>query len=341
MRIAVCQCADTGPLESLVVLLGAAGYQCHTLSDTLIGQLKRLGCDTVADISTTMRREGVERPMSLPVADASILQQADLYVDVKAQRNGPKVWEAWPRLRARTLWYRINGGEPTIVPGAGDEINPICPILTPNLWYGTRGPWSERAYACCPPFYRFDEYYPRHGRSIAYTAPLCLVHNLTGWGFGGWADGMRALGMQMHGNGSPDGLLPHATLRKRLASALAMVHLKTNDAPGYALYEALAAACPVLVSQRLILKCLMHDLFVDGETCLVYDRVEPARVHHGHTPEEIVTGTAEVAVHLERLRDPAENARIGLAGRERLRELMWSEERDGDSVRQWFGRMFP
>lgn len=341
MKVAVCQCSDPGPIESLAVMLRAAGYEPHLPDRRLIQFLRALGLDNVQTVETAMSREGVERPLDLPAASVETVEKCDLFVDIKAQRNAVRLWRRWPRLKNRLLWYRINGGEPAHVVNSkgdhGDEIHPPCPVLTANLWYATPGPWSGKAYACWPPFYRQGYYYPVHGRpdrADAYEAPLCLVHNLAGWGHGLFADPMRALGVKMYGNGSPDGLLQHSELPAKLSRALAYVHLKSNDAPGYALYEALSAACPVLVSKRLLDKCLMRDLFEPGVTCLQFDDAYlPEQLHHGHTEEDVRLASAQIAAHLQRLRDPAENRRIGLAGRERLLRVTWNDARDGDSLR--------
>lgn len=264
----------------------------------------------------------------------------------------------------------------------GDEVNIPCPVLTPNLWYGPScaricaecewihppglmlftgacpkcgcrsrkvQPWHGRAYACYPPFVRFAEYdHPRergHGNRhyrggyLDFEPPICLIHGINGWGYRDLIDPMRALGVRMHGVGAPDGLLQHREVAVQLSKALCMVHLKSSDAPGYALYEALAAACPVVCTRRLIWRCRMQDLLIPGETCLVFDR----ETHDGLTADDVRECTREVLEHLERLRDSEENRRIGLAGRERLKQVMWSSEKaeDVESLREFMGRHFP
>jgi|GEM_PF-3706442 len=337
MKKAICQVADTGPLESLAVMLGSAGYQCLLPDDDLKGIIRGLGCDTVVDVEGLVANWGYEHPFPLSLAAAQDMETADLYVDIKAHRNGPKVWGRWPRLKDKTLWYRINGTKPEITPRGGDEINLVCPILTPNIWHAEKGPWSERAYACWPPFYRFDEYYPRFGRVDGeYDSPLCLVHNLQGWGYGALAESMRRLGVKLYGAGSPDGLVQHADIPKMLSRVVAMVHLKSSDAPGYALYEALAAACPLIVTRRLIWRNRMQDLFEPGKTCLVFDR----ETHEGLSPQDVAKCTREVREGLQQLQDPAENQRIGMAGRERLQEIMWNKRRNGSSLKSFMERMY-
>jgi hypothetical protein len=323
-------------------MLTAAGYQCYSIGESLGQYLRSIGCGTVVSIKVARRREGGDAPMSLPVANAKEeLDAADLYVDVKAQRNAEKVWEKHPNLKGKVLWYRINAGEPehAVREGVdlGDEINPPCPILTPNLWYRRQGPWSNKAYVCWLPFYRFNEYAPR---GQTYSNPICLNQNIVGYNMGDWVEGAARLGIQIFGYKSPGGLISHSLVPQLLASTLAMVHLKQADAPGYALYEALAAACPILISQRFLYRTLSQEMFEEGVTCLVFDRVDESLVHTQYTKGQIADGLNEIASHLQRLKNPDTNRRFGEAGRNRLKHLMWNEERDGDSFRTWMGRMF-
>lgn len=385
MKKAICQVADTGPLESLVMMLRTAGYEVWLPDAKLKRALTDLGCDTVADVAALVSGMGYDQPMALRTATLRDMDDCDLYVDVKAHRNGPKIWEKWPRLKDRTLFYRINGGAPEHVirrwtdkdgvehvEDCGDEVNLPCPILTPNLWYhcehcndqgeivviyphtpypqsqatGTREVCpecvgrSKSAYAVWPPFMRFAEYhevYGRHTFSRNPTLPVCLIHRIEGWGYKAILDNMRKLGVRCYGAGSPDGLVQHRDVPKLLSECLAMVHLKSNDCPGYALYEALAAGCPIVLTRRLIWRMRMQDLFVPGETCLVFDR----ETHDGLSEEDIVNCTREVHEALNQLQDPAENRRIGMAGHDRLKELMWDAKRDGQSLNEFMQRNYP
>lgn len=381
---AILQVADTGPLESLVVMLRSVGVECLYPSYQLRQELRRIGMTLVLEVEGLMKGWGYDRPFDIPPAELGDMDRDDVvYVDVKAHRDYAKVVRRWPNLADRVLWYRIQGGQPEHVvkpsgEDCGDEVNPPCPVLTPNLWYRCRSqceycggfhlefdedsqccgkrsnlvgvPWE--AYSCWPPFHRFDEYvYPRpftppEERSkkvyqpscMKYEAPLCLIHNLAGWGYGALVENVRKLGVLCYGAGSPDGLIQHREIKVRLTNAVAMVHLKSSDAPGYALYEALAASCPVVCSRRLIWRNRMQDLFIPGETCLVFDR----ETHDGLSEKDVDDCTKEIAGHLKSLADPAYNRRIGEAGRERLRELMWSESKPADvaSLRSFIERHF-
>lgn len=348
MKTAIIQCADTGPLESIVVMLRHAGYECSTPSKVLKHHLRDdLKLDTVLDIEGLVNGWGYDYPMPLPEAGLGDLASCDLYVDVKGHRNGPRLWERYPRLKDRTLWYRINGGAPehvirrdasgNVTEDCGDEVNPPCPVLTPNQWYAE----VDRSYCCWPPFVRFAAY--NRGRYTLtrgewdYGPPLCLIHNLQGWGYGALVEPLRAEGVRMYGAGSPDGLIRHPEVRGLLRDTLAYVHLKSSDAPGYALYEALASGCPVVCTRRLIWRCRMQDLLIPGETCLVFDR----ETHDPLGADDVLACTAEVRMHLENLRDYDYNRQIGEAGQARLADVQWREGRDGSDFRAWMGRMFP
>lgn len=357
-KVAVCQVADTGPLESLVVMLRSAGYECVLPTTRLKERLRSFGCDTVLNIDDLVRGMGYEHPVfKMREVDEEVLKEyGTIYVDVKAHRNLPRIVKHWPWMNDRTLWYRINGGKPEHVVNArgdhGDEVNPPCPIVTPNQWYDKlftwkdkekvdkeHHPWGEwarhNAYTCWPPFVRMkDHAIPRPSK---FQSPMCLIHNLEGWGYGKLVEPFREMGVRCFGAGSPDGLVEHREIPVRLSNTLCMVHLKSSDAPGYALYEALASACPVVCTRRLIWRNRMEDLLIPGETCLVFDR----ETHDALSDEDVVNCCAEVRQHLVTLQDPRFNRRIGEAGRKRLAEVQWSEERDGAGFKAWMERMFP
>lgn len=331
---AILQVSDTGPLESLIVMIRSLGIECLLPSSYLQKKLREYGLDTVLEVADLVRNWGYERPrFSLRQATEKDLCRDDiLYVDVKAHRNGPKLWRHHPQLEKRTLWYRINGGYPEHVINSrgdhGNEVDPPCPVLTPNQWYSTIGPWHSKSYAFWPYFNGFERYYqtnkrvdeyPDFGRTHKYDDPICLIHNFSGWGYGALADNMRDLGVRIYGLGSPNGLLDHSKIPALMARTKAMVHLKSNDAPGYALYEALAARCPVICSRRLIWRCKMQDLLIPDKTCLVFDR----ETHEGLSIEDVRKCTIEINDHLIDLERVEYNREIGKAGADRLLSIMW------------------
>ena len=327
-RLAILQVADTSPLESLVVMLRAAGYSCALPDKSLRAELIDAGCDTVYAHESLVNGRGYEREkFNLPEVGPKAVDRAALYVDVKAHRNGPKVVARWPRLAGRVLWYRINGGEPMIGP-KGNELAPGCPILTPNAWYKGR----DDAYWFWPMFARWEQHLaPRRPGNDA----VCLVHNLKGWGYADIGEYLRASGasIKMHGtHGSPDGMIPHAKIPAVLASAKVMVHLKSNDCPGYALVEAVASRCPVILSRKLIWRMRQEDLWVEGETCLCYDRP----THEPRTPEETERYGREILGHLDTLKErPEVGEAIAMRAFGRYARLSWKEGRDGPGFRAW------
>ncbi len=350
MKLAVANCSDTGPLESLHAMLAAAGYEVRPLGVDLANHLHNdVRLDNVGLIERTMRAEGTEQPFPMRRATPEAFGKCDLFVDVKGHRNFPKLVAMYPWFKDRVLWYRINGGRPE--DRNGPEVDPPCPVLTPNLWYrrDTSLPFVEHGhgrYACWPPFVPFDRHLPRNPRARGdWEPPVCLVHNLDGWGYGRWAKQCREqLGLRIHGSGSPDGKVPHETLPAGLSKSLAMVHLKASDAPGYALLESLASSCPLIVSERLVENSLMRELFEDEETCLFFDRLdEPDLCASDIDPDDprIVAAVRRIAAQLERLRDPELNGKIGQAGRWRLADLMWRADADGPGFRAWMERTFP
>lgn len=344
-KIAILQMADCGPAESTAVMLRAAGYDVYLPDDRLRGILREIGCDTVLSAKELVRSWGYEHPR-IPYIGPDGMAQCSLFCDVKAHRSYNRIVRYWPRLADRVLWTRINGGKPEhvirrndrgeVTEDCGDEVNPPCPVLTPNLWYEGK----KRAYACWPPFARLEEYNPanRPREPAQYTAPVCLIHNVRGWGYQAVVEPFRQLGVKFLGVGCPDGLAQHKTARGHLSQALAMVHCKSSDAPGYALYEALASGCPVVCTGRLIWRCRMQSLLIPGKTCLTFDRRE---THDGLTEEQVAEDTHLVKKILEALQIPALNSQIGESGRRQLEAVMWDENRDGPGFRNWMERMFP
>lgn len=361
MKTAILQMADAGPVESTAAMLYTVGYDVFLPNAKLRNLLTSIGCDTVLSPRDLTKDMGYD-PISFPEVGPESMDGCDLYCDIKAHRCYDKVVSRWPRLAGRILWSRINGGSPEHVINArgdhGDEVNPPCPVLTPNLWYRDKvidtttdankewktakpAPWADKAYAMWPPFVRFDEYTKRKRGLFggAMLDPVCLIHGIAGWGYGALIDNMRAMGVRCYGANSPDGLIQHRDIPLLLSTSRAMVHLKSSDAPGYSLYEALASACPIICTRRLIWRNRMQDMFEPGVTCLVFDR----ETHNGLTDADVSECTREVKEHLERLADPVENKRIGDAGRKRLRELMWSADNAADvaSLRAFMERNFP
>lgn len=352
-KYAICNVAHPGSMESLEIMLGAVGIEL-LVPDTKLRHhlITHLGCDTVVDLFSIADAWGWPIKRYQPASIEDMYSTAGvIYVDVKAHRNGPKVWKRYPDLEKRTLWYFINGGKPAdyTLQGKGDELNPPCPVLTPDLWYEryrdtclvqTPVPRETllKSYACWPPLANRSDYNAIIRADRDFTNSLCLVHNLSGWGYGDLIEPLRRdIGLRCFGGyGSPDGLVPHNQLYSTLSQALCMVHLKSVDAPGYSLYEALASGCPVVIPERFIHRCRAYDLLEPGGTCLTFDRYdEPEPIHVQESLDEIVDAVS-------RLRDPHTNWVIGEGGRNRIDKLMWSKDNPNDvgSLRAFMERHF-
>ncbi len=346
MSTVMIQCADCGPLESIVSMFHAIGWQCLIPDASLRARLISAGCDTVLDPEFLFREMGYDRPQG--VVASGDLDSVDLYADVKAHRNGPKVWEIAPRLKGRTMWYRINGGMPEITPQGGDELHFEMPIITPNVFYRddptsyadytgnlSGENWGGLAYVCWPPFARATEFLDVAAEDRSQP-PVCLIHNVNGWGYRDLVEPLRdAVGLKCFGShGSPDGLVAHRDVLDLLTKARCMVHLKSNDCPGYSLYEAIFAGCPLVVSRRLIKRMRMQELFVEDETCLCFDVEGDSR---GCGPLDVEKCTVEVRAAIDMLADDRIAETLADKALDRLTNLIWDEHRDADDFAAFVG----
>src|SRR5262245_3703084 len=351
MRIksAILQVTHPHSLESLVHMFQAVGIECLLPNDACRSELLRCGCDTVVDVDRFYQAWDIEPRYRLNTVPPGALRRRDtLYVDIKAHRNGPRLWRYYPNLEANTLWYRINGGRPCNVPGKGDEINPPCPVLTPDRWFSRLGqpevPQAtlNKSYSFWPPFVRWEDFQTARR---PHESPVCLVHNVSGWGYNELGDHLSApagpIRLRRYGGyGSPDGLLSYKEVPRTLSEALCLVHLQGQDCPGYALYEAIASACPVVVSRCFTGRwCMAGELFVEGETCLCFDR----DYADGERAVDFPACAREAEGAIERLQDRELNQQIGEAARVRLSNIMWGRYPDYDhaSLRSFLERMYP
>lgn len=336
MKKAFLNCPDTGPLDSLVEMLGVAGYACYSADRPLLDLFARIGCPLTIHNDDLVRGMGYAPPSRKippvgPEGWKHFDRTKDIFVDLKAHRWYHRLVAHWPHLSGRVLWYRINGGEPEhVIKGGidhGDEVNPPCPVLTPNQWYRNH----PKAYTCYPPFIQrgqFARVEQIRGRIVpgGYTPPVCLIHGAHGWGYGKLIDRLRTeIGLRVYGRGSPDGLLHHREIPAVLGSTIAMVHLKSSDAPGYALYEALSAACPVIIPRRIVWRCRMQDLF-PSPYGLYFDR----ETHDEMTDMEADRCVEEIKEHLNDLSAPPVNQHQGELGQLRLAHCLWSKDKADD-----------
>lgn len=339
MRTAVLQMADSQEIESTTIMLRSAGYRTMICGDALRSALVLAGCDTVI-AHASMRGNGYPELMwDIPEAGLDDMETCDLFCEIKC-RNIVPLWKAWPRLRGKTLWKRVNGARPEICPKGGDEVNLLCPIVTADLWYGLpEYNGNGLGYVMWPPFSRLHEYDPGLRAGLeSFEPPISLCHGIEGWGYKQILERARAMGILTYGIGNRLGLIANTDVPTRMSRALCLVHLKAVDCPGWVLYEALAAAMPIVLPRRCIERMRAHELFEVGVSCLAYDDWGN---EWGRGEVDGDTCVEEIAQALEVLKDPQVNRQIGLEGRERLLRLMWNEERDGDGFRAFMARHFP
>lgn len=371
-KLAIIQNGDCPQIESSTVMLRAAGYEVKYCGGALRQALISAGCDTV--LSTEhMEALGYDK-VDKSIGPASIrdMETCDLFCEIKV-RNIPKITEKWPRLKHRICYWRVNGAQPEICPKGGDEVNLPCPAITACLWYGTpryregKSPQGQSnlehlanreiayeellglhesvklcnpeamAYVFWPPYPRSGEYDAIDRRGLtSYADPYCLCHSVRAWGYGGIVSQCVDLGVKFYGNNSPHGQVSHRQVPGIVAKAKALVHLKSVDCPGWALYEAILGGCPVITGRLLNSRMLGYGLLEDEVTC--YEFGVPASLEYGRGPTNEEKCLEDIRNALEKLSDSATNRRIGEAGRKRLNELMWCEDRDGDSFRAFVKR---
>lgn len=186
-----------------------------------------------------------------------------------------------------------------------------------------RAPWLGKVYVFYPSFNRWESVLPRY-EGPDYGPPISMVHNCLSWGCQGFVEPARALGVKAYGGGnSPDGKIDHKDIWPILQRALCTVYLKGGGAVDYSILEPMAAGCPTTFHDSYVHNCRLYDLLEPGVTCLTWGSEK------------------EMAEVIERMCDPAENRRIGEAGRRRMMEVCWTPEKGQASFNEFMGRTFP
>ena len=223
----------------------------------------------------------------------------DLYVHVKPEQ-----------LKSPGLLFFINGGN-------RGENDFGVPTVTSNFYF-------EKAFRTYVPYFNRHGLKPR-GKRESFGRPMGLLHGGKGWGYMRYFPLLSPY-VDIWGASCPQGILPQMCVKEKLEKALCFVHLKSNDAPGYALYEAFASGAPIIVPRFFVENCKFQELFVDGETCLMFDN-DDAKANK-ETDEEKRKVVEQILGLIERLRDPEENYRIGMNGLFKWRELTrWTPEK--------------
>ncbi len=347
MKLAILQMSDTPQVESSTVMLRSAGYTVKVCGSHLRSELIRTGCDTVIGKESAISI-GCDLPdPTIEEATVRDLEKCDLFCEIKIN-NIHKMLHRWPRLERRICFWRVNGSRPEHVrrsdgrggiEDCGDETNPPCPAITANLWY--REPeynFNGNNYVFWPPYPREADYDPTKRTVIStYGSPFCLCHSIYGWGFRDVVDECRDLiGLDVYGRGSPSGLIPHSAIPGLVATRIAMVHLKGSDCPGWALYESLLGGCPVVIPRWCVSRSAMEELYTD-DTCILFGPEPDAT---GRGDPDFPRCMREIQEAMSRLKDRSLNQEMGMAGRARLKELMWNEERDGAKFKSYLERTF-
>lgn len=183
-------------------------------------------------------------------------------------------------------------------------------------------PWTDKVYVFWPSFNRQDRLGLRTQGN--YLPPVSFVHNCLSWGCQEWVEPARKLGVLAYGGGnSPDGMIPHEDVFAIFARALCVVYLKGGGAVDYSMLEPMFTGCPFTCHEAYLHNCRLYDLLEPGVTCLTWKDAD---------------GIKRV---IEQLSDPAENRRIGEAGRKRAAELCWGKDKDVTEFKAFMTRLFP
>lgn len=318
-RIAILNIPHENCEESMKEMLEAVGY-------TVYG----IGRDVAHLMNVFMRQPTASRIE--PKAGIGHLKKCDLFVIIK-HYSLESLHKRYPYLKSKTLWFDINGGVPgeyiAKTPFKTYPLNVPVPYVSANKKY-----LDESGYKVSGS--RYVRYIPLARRNLFLQAahqrkvtepPVCLVHNPYNWGYGMMVQPVhKRLGVKFYGSHrAPNGLIKETQVAQKLVNALCYVHIKSHDCPGCSLYQAMLTGCPVVLTSQFLRRTLYTDLYIDNDTCLVVE-------DHEDWPREerALDLEAKFKAAIERLKDPAENTRIGSNGRRRIVKLMWQNTKPED-----------
>lgn len=306
-------------------MLRSAGYEVSMLNDQAINTLRGKGY-TGGVSRQELNSMGYTEP-NMPMVGLEGLTGADLFVDLKTA-----YLDSFVRLYSDipVLHFLINGGKDDY-----DNCGFSYPVATANMWV------EGNAFKVWLPFDNVHNLKPREQKS-AYTVPIGLLHNAKNWGFGHMLQEiMDRTGVRIYGAGSPGGVLHNSKLAEVFATTVGLLHIKSNDCPGYALYEAMEAGVPLILCEQMLDRMKMRDLYEEGVTCELwggdfYDKkycqeTGLTKEWFRDNPSGVIDG---MMVALEKLKDPAYNEKIGKAGHKRFHELTdWTPKKRKDFVK--------
>lgn len=310
---------DTHPSHSIALMLRSVGYEVSMLHDRAIQNLRNKGY--LGGVSQSeLRSMGYSAP-EIPMVGEEAIAEADLFVDLKTA-----YLDSFKKLypEKKCLHFLINGG-------IDDYQN--CgfsyPVVTANMWV------EGDAFKTWLPFDNVHKLEPRAKRT-EFGVPIGLLHSAKGWGFGHLLSlVIEKTGVKIYGAGSPAGVIQNTELPSVFEKTIGLLHMKSNDCPGYALYEAMQAGIPLILCEQLLDRMKMRELYEDGETCVLwggsfYDKKycqETGLSKEWYKDDEMAV-VNEILAAIERLKDPEYNYKIGIGGHERFKKLTaWTDEK--------------
>lgn len=310
---------DTHPAHSIILMLESVGYECVMLSDDAIDKLRTRGY--VGGVKRGELDSMGYSEVQVPFVGVDALETCDLFVDLKtAHLDSFKL--LYPD--KKVLHFLINGGRDDY-----ENCGFNYPVVTANMWV------EGDAFKTWLPFKNVHNLIPR-GKRTDFEAPIGLLHNAKNWGFGHMLERtIERTGVRIFGAGSPMGVMKNQNLAQIFEKTLCLLHIKSNDCPGYALYEAFEAGVPIVNCEQMLDRMRMRDLYIDGETCLLwggdfYDKkycqeTGMTKEWFKDDPEGVIDS---MMVALEKLKDPEYNYKIGMAGHEQFKKLTkWTDEK--------------
>lgn len=316
---------DTHPANSLALMLRSIGYEPYMLSDRAMDALEKQG------YSGGVRR-GLLKDMgylepNMPYTDEV---EGDLFIDLKIQ-DVQSFLNVRPDFEGKAMVYLINGGW-----DGYEDYGRFFPTITNNFWV------QGNAFHVWSPLDNVLNLAPRE--TPGKEPPMGLLHNAWNWGFGSILDQVVKLtGLRVYGAyRSPMGVIRNDRVGEYLSKSLCFIHMKANDCPGWATYEAFATATPLVITKLFVTRMKFGELYEDGETCLMWGKTsfeqdpKDERIIKEFIDREAPRMVEEICEAVEKLKDPEYNRKIGMQGYERWKKLTAWAPAKVDQFRNFF-----